>query len=158
MDDRRILEHQPLPLARCYRRWRNAAEVRERHDAAYYLFEIYLKYAASIAIAHYLAGGGRDHRVNAALKGLARPSLGEWHRFLRECLRFLAAASEADPGIRSMAALYENKELSSERLLSLYNGLRSLRAGSPSDRDKLSLSMLLDEVCLLYTSPSPRDS
>ena len=38
-----------------------------------------------MAIASYLAGEGRDHRVNAALKGLARPSLGEWLGFLREC-------------------------------------------------------------------------
>ena len=50
MDDRGVLEHFPLPIARGYRRYLNASEVRERHDAAYYLFEIYLKYAASIAI------------------------------------------------------------------------------------------------------------
>jgi eukaryotic-like serine/threonine-protein kinase len=146
MDDHRILEHQPLPLARCYRRWRNAAEVRERHDAAYYLFEIYLKYAASIAIAHYLAGEARDHRVNAALKGLARPSLGEWLRFLRECLRFLVEGKEPERAVAAIASLFEAKEAHSEPLRALFNGLRSFRAGSPSDRDKLSLSMLLEEV------------
>ncbi len=72
MDDRKILDHYPLPIARGYRRYRNAAESRERHDAAYYLYEIYLKYLASLAIAHYLAGDARDHRVNAVLKGLLR--------------------------------------------------------------------------------------
>ena len=91
MDDRRILHLYPLLLARGYRRYLNASGARDRHDAAYFLFEIYLKYAASIAISTYLAGAERDHRVNAALKGLARPSLGEWLRFLRECLSFLAA-------------------------------------------------------------------
>jgi hypothetical protein len=55
MDDRQVLESLPLPIARGLRRHRNATEVRERHDAAYYLFEIYLKYAAAIAIARYLA-------------------------------------------------------------------------------------------------------
>jgi hypothetical protein len=39
MDDRRILDAFPLPLARGFRRWLNAREARERHDAAYYLFE-----------------------------------------------------------------------------------------------------------------------
>ena len=90
MKDRGILDHYPLPLARGYRRYRNASESRESHDAAYYLFELYLKYLSSTAIALYLHGEGRDHRVNAVLKGLVRPSLGEWLRFLRECLRFLA--------------------------------------------------------------------
>ena len=51
MDDRAILEGHPLPIACAYRRWRNAVEVRERHDAAYFLYEVYLKYAASLSIA-----------------------------------------------------------------------------------------------------------
>ena len=71
-------EAYPLPIARSYRRFRNAGETREQHDAAYYLFEVYLKYAASISMAYYLRGEARDHKVNAALKGLARPSTGEW--------------------------------------------------------------------------------
>ena len=96
MQDRRILEHFPQPIARGYRRYRNAAETRERHDAAYYLFEIWLKYTASLAIAQYLAGEARDHRLNAVLKGLARPSLGEWLRFLRETLKFLAEQDGGD--------------------------------------------------------------
>ena len=104
MDDRKILENYPLPIARGYRRYRNASEVRERHDAAYYLFEVYLKYLAAVAIAEYLAGEARDHRVNAALKGLARPSLGEWLRFLRECLRFLGEQSGGEPAVEGGAA------------------------------------------------------
>ena len=88
MDDRRILEQFPLPLARGYRRYLNASEPKERHDHGYFLFEIYLKYLSATAIAAYLASPERDHRVNAALKGLLRPSLGEWLRFLRECLAF----------------------------------------------------------------------
>jgi len=71
METRKILELYPLPIACGYRRYRNASEIRERHDAGYYLFEVYLKYAASVAIARYLAGEERDHRVNATLKGLA---------------------------------------------------------------------------------------
>ena len=62
MDDRKVLELYPLPLARGYRRHINAAAARERHDTAYFLFEIYLKYVASVAIASYLAHTGRNHR------------------------------------------------------------------------------------------------
>ncbi len=146
MDDRTILERYPLPLARGYRRYRNAAEIRERHDAAYYLFEIYLKYGASLTIARYLAGDGRDHRVNAALKGLARPSLGEWIRFLRECLRFLNEQGEPDGAIRALAALLEEKESRWAAVVRLYNDLRSFRTGRPSERDTVSLMLLLQEL------------
>ena len=69
MDERKSLDLYPLPIARGYRRFLNSEESRERHDAAYYLFEVYLKYVAAIAVSHYLSGEERDHRVNAALKG-----------------------------------------------------------------------------------------
>ncbi len=146
MDDRTILERYPLPLARGYRRYRNAAEVRERHDAGYYLFEIYLKYGASLTIARYLAGDGRDHRVNAALKGLARPSLGEWIRFLRECCKFLNEQGEPDGAIRALSTLLEEKESRWAAVVQLYNDLRSFRTGRPSQRDKVSLMLLFEEL------------
>src|SRR5262245_24023108 len=127
MDDRRILESYPLPLARGYRRFRNAAEARERHDAAYYLFEVYLKYAAAIAIAYYLRGEERDHKVNVALKGLARPSLGEWVRFLRECLGFLSKEKEPILLMAAIANLYEGKETGWSAVKELFNALRAFR-------------------------------
>lgn len=132
MDDRKVLEHVPLPIARAYRRYMNALEARERHDAAYYLFEVYLKYAASIAIAFYLAGEARDHRVNAVLKGLARPSLGEWIRFLRECLEFLARDAGGEPLVGALAGLLLGKEARRAEIAGLHNALRSFRTGAPS--------------------------
>lgn len=109
MDPREILEDHPLPLARVYRRCRNASEVHERHDIAYSLFEILLKYLSSIAISLYLAGKKRDHRVNSVLKGLARPSTGEWMRFLRECLAFVRDQEDQDPLASSLARTMTRK-------------------------------------------------
>jgi YD repeat-containing protein len=146
VDERTILEQFPLPIARGFRRYRNALESRERHDAAFYLFEIYLKYLASVAIAHYLAGEARDHRVNAALKGLARPSLGEWLRFLRECLRFLAGCRDLDPAVTAMAALFERREGRWKGVLSLHNALRSFLEGRPGEKETVSLEHLLNGV------------
>ena len=146
MDDRRILDHFPLPIARGYRRYRNAAEVGERHNAAYYLFEIYLKYLASVAIAHYLAGDARDHRVNAVLKGLARPSLGEWLRFLRECLKFLSQGDATDPAVQAMASRFESREARWPAVVKLFNAMRSFRTGSASEKEQVSLEVLLGEA------------
>jgi serine/threonine protein kinase/tetratricopeptide (TPR) repeat protein len=146
MNDRGVLEHFPLPVARAYRRYLNALEARERHDAAYYLFEVYLKYAASIAIAFYLAGEARDHRVNAVLKGLARPSLGEWLRFLRECLKFLAQDGHGDPLIGALAGLFSGKEARRGEIIALHNALRSFRTGAPSQKSEVTLEALLSEL------------
>ncbi|MBI4601648.1 MAG: protein kinase [Planctomycetes bacterium] len=149
MDDRKVFESYPLPLARGHRRFRNAGEARERHDAAYYLFEILLKYLASIAIARYLRGEERDHKVNAALKGLARPSLGEWLRFLRECLRFLGDSGARDPLVDAVGALCGERRGgrgSGAHSLGLYNALRSFRSEAPSAKEQASLDGVFSEV------------
>jgi tRNA A-37 threonylcarbamoyl transferase component Bud32 len=146
MDERKTLDLYPLPIARGYRRFLNAEEPRERHDAAYYLFEVYLKYLSAVAVAHYLAGEERDHRVNAALKGLARPSLGEWLRFLRECSRFLASGKDADPALQAMAELLDRREARWAAVVRLENALRSLFSGRPSEKEAVSLEMLLGDL------------
>ncbi len=146
MDDRKILDFQPLPIARGYRRCRNAREARERHDVAYSLFEIYLKYLASIAIARYLSVEQRDHRVNAVLKGLARPSLGEWLRFLRECLQFLTKGEGADASLQALASLVHSRDSRWPGVVELFNGLRSFRAEKASEKRSVDLEMLLGEI------------
>lgn len=146
MDDRKILDLYPLPLARGYRRYLNASEVKERHDLGFCLFEILLKYVASVAIAAYLAGEERDHRVNAALKGLMRPSLGEWVRFLRECLEFLVKQEAADPALRAMATLLKEKDSHWPHVVLLWNALRALRTGSASAKEAASLENVLEEI------------
>jgi len=146
VEDRQILERCPLPLARLYLRYLNASSSRERHDHAYFLFEIYLKYVASIAIACYLAGGTPDHRVNAALKGLVRPSLGEWIRFLRECADFLTGRENPAGCIAAVAGLLREKRAGWPEVVDLYNALRSFLGRAPSAREKVSLEMLLEEV------------
>jgi serine/threonine protein kinase/Flp pilus assembly protein TadD len=133
-------------MARGYRRFVNARERRERHDAAYYLFEVLLKYVASAAMGHYLAREPRDHRVNAALKGLARPSLGEWLRFLRECLTFLSESARDDARVEALSRLASARDASWPRVLSLHNALRSHRTGDPSTRERVSFLELFEEI------------
>jgi len=146
VEDRGVLDRQPLPIARGVLRYRNAGEIRGRHDTAYYLFEIYLKYAAAMAMSSYLAADARDHRVNAVLKGLVRPSLGEWMRFLRECAGFLACRETPDPYIRAVAELLDTRQSRWTHVLDLYNALRAERTEKPSERTSVSAAMLLDEV------------
>src|SRR5574341_833004 len=96
MDDRQITESAPLPLARAFRRYWNSAGDRERHDAAYFLFEIYLKYAASIAIARYLAGeSGSLSEADVRPLGCARS--GQEARVVPRRPRFERAFQPGDP-------------------------------------------------------------
>jgi serine/threonine protein kinase len=146
MDDRKVLDESPLPIARGYRRFLNASEPRERHDAAYYCFEIYLKYVASIAIAHYLGGERRDHGVNAVLKGLVRPSTGEWLRFLRECIGFLREDGQPSAAVLAIDGLLGRQESRWSKVLDLYNAVRSFLHEKPSAKSQVHLEGLLGEV------------
>ena len=84
MSTTNIAKRWPLPVARAYENFLGAEEPKEAHDRAFAVFEVTLKYLATVFISDYVWGNERSHRVNAALKGLARPSLGEWAGFLRE--------------------------------------------------------------------------
>ena len=86
----------PLPLARLYTRAHHAKGDRERHDHAFHLLEAALKLAAAALVARYRSHGERSPKVDAALRHLARPSLGQWRTLLREILTFLAEGVKPD--------------------------------------------------------------
>jgi hypothetical protein len=78
----------PFPIAVTFHNADNTREPVEAHDRILKLFEVTLKYLASIMICEYLEDGPDDPQVNRALGGLARPSLGQWNGFLREILNY----------------------------------------------------------------------
>jgi len=81
-----ILYQYPFPIAVAYLNADNAREAIAGHDQRLRLFEVTLKYLSSIAIAQYLRDRLEDPNVKQVLRGLARPSLGQWNGFLREIL------------------------------------------------------------------------
>ncbi len=92
----------PLPVARLYARAHYAKGDRERHDHTFHLVEASLKLAAAAAVARYRARGERSAKVDAALRSLARPSLGQWRSMLLESLTFLAEGVSGDPWARAI--------------------------------------------------------
>ena len=91
-----ILYRYPFPIAVTYLNADNAREAVGAHDQRLKLFEVTLKYLSSIAIAQYLHDRLEDPRVKRALRGLARPSLGQWNGFLREVLGAYRRAGRLD--------------------------------------------------------------
>jgi hypothetical protein len=87
-----IYFHYPYPIAVTFHNADNAREPVEAHDKILKLFEVTLKYLASVMICEYLEDGPDDQQVNRALAGLARPSLGQWNGFLREILTYYQRA------------------------------------------------------------------
>ncbi len=81
-----ILYQYPFPIALTYHNADNAREAVGAHDQRLKLFEVTLKFLSSIAISQYLNDDLEDRRVKQALRGLFRPSLGQWNGFLREVL------------------------------------------------------------------------
>ena len=82
-----ILRDYPYPIAKCYERLIRTRDIMERHDQVRYLFEVTIKYCASIAIAEFLNSAVSDPTTDQALRCLTRPSLGHWVNLIRQCMR-----------------------------------------------------------------------
>lgn len=82
-----VSRRYPYPLAATYHRaYFEAIERDEAHDYLLDLFELTLKYTATIVLSQYFADDPHDPRINASLLSLQRPSLGHWLGWLRDIL------------------------------------------------------------------------
>src|SRR5579864_1425569 len=88
--DEDLIKRLPLPLAQICRRALNAKSALERHQAAYYCWEIALKLLASAAIVEYAELNDNDPQLIERLENLARPALGHWWEFVRRLVPVLA--------------------------------------------------------------------
>lgn len=141
-----ILYRYPYPIALTYHNANNAREVMAAHDQRLKLFEVTLKYLASIAIAQYVRQAGDDEKVNRALRGLARPSLGQWNGFLREILTYYDRAGKRDAlFIPEMYEVYFQKSRERPVLCHACNALRNFLRGRDDSRlTSLSLRQFFD--------------
>ncbi len=118
----------PYPIALTYHNTVNAREAMAAHDQRLKLFEVTLKYTASIAVCQYLTGDGEhsDPQVNRTLRGLTRPSLGQWNGFLRAVLTYYKNANRLEemvvPGLYD--AYFERRK-DRPALCDAYNAIRN---------------------------------
>lgn len=141
-----ILYRYPYPIALTYHNADNAREVMAAHDQRLKLFEVTLKYLASIAIAQYVRQASDDEKVNRTLQGLSRPSLGQWNGFLREILTYYERAGKRDTlFIPEMHDIYFQKSRERPALCRAYNALRNFLRGRDDSRlTSLSLRQFFD--------------
>ena len=83
-----VLLEYPAPLALSYKRMVDEREPFIKHNLIGDLFEVMLKYCASIAIGQYLKDKIYDKKINNELQKLERPSIGSWASFFHEILEF----------------------------------------------------------------------
>src|SRR5439155_21757651 len=98
--DETLAQRLPLPLAQLYRRAVNAKTARDRHDAAYYLWEAGLKLLGAIAVVAYAERPHPEPALTERLQNLARPALGHWWEFVRLLLPKLAERAPAFAALR----------------------------------------------------------
>ncbi len=141
-----ILYRYPYPVAMTYHNADNAREPHGAHDQRIKLFEVILKYLASIAIAQYVRDGADDERVNNTLRGLARPSLGQWNGFLRQILSYYDRLGKVDQlFIPEMYPAYFNKRKDRTALTEAYNAIRNfLEERTDSSTTSLSIRQFFD--------------
>ncbi len=141
-----ILYRYPYPIALTYHNADNAREVMTAHDQRLRLFEVTLKYLAAITIAQYVRQAGDDEKVNRALRGLSRPSLGQWNGFLRETLAYYDRTGKRNAlFIPEMYEAYFQKNRECPNLCRAYSTLRNfMRGRDDSHVTTLSLQQFFD--------------
>lgn len=143
-----ILYRYPFPIAVTYLNADNAREPVGAHEQRLRLFEVVLKYLSSVAIAQYLHDRLDDPRVKRVLRGLARPSLGQWNGFLREILSaYERAGSVQDMFISSLFDVYNKKQGNRPAMAAAYNEMVNyLQDRSNSATMSLSVRQLCDAM------------
>jgi hypothetical protein len=140
-----ILYRYPLPIAVTYLNADNAREAVGAHDQRLKLFEVTLKYLSSIAIAQYLHDRLEDPRVKQALRGLARPSLGQWNGFLREVLSAYSRAGRLDGlFVTDLPDAYNKKRRDRPAMAKAYNEITNFVQGRT---DSASTSLSVRQFC-----------
>lgn len=174
----RIIETYPYPLAVAAKRVNDATECAEAYIFLANLFEVTLKYLASISLAQYLRDETVDEHLQRVLeKKLARPTLGVWNQILRTSLRFYAddktrlcitpklrdgyasKLSPQDPGVVDMlewfyfmAQYLENEQKVNQKRISVQNLLDTL----VEYRNKTwghGIRQLTTEFCARHSEP-----
>ena len=122
--DTDIRGRYPYPLSatfhRAYYETRDPAMI---HDYMLDLFEVTVKYLASIVIAQYVKDGSADAALNNSLLNLQRPSLGHWQGWLRDIIR-LYGRQKQSLALPEIGAFYEQRHTTD--VFQAYNGLRQM--------------------------------
>ncbi len=92
--DEALVPRLPLPLAKLYLRAHNTKNPFDRHQTAYYLWEATLRLLASAAVATYAERPAHDPDLEASLRKLARPALGDWWGLVRRLVPILADSGD----------------------------------------------------------------
>jgi len=141
-----ILYQYPFPIAVTYLNADNAREIVGAHDQRLRLFEVTLKFLSSIAIAQYLRDRLEDPRVRQTLRGLARPSLGQWNGFLREILDAYRRANRIDElFVPELSDTYSKRRRDRPAMARVYNEfVNLLQDRTDSAVQSLSLRQFCD--------------
>jgi len=150
--NREYLLRLPLPIAQLYGRSYNAKTDRERHDNAFYLFEAWIKLAASSCTAYYLeeVTSGSVPRVamlDRLLAQLAIPSLGQWLAILRELTKHYSTQVNAseNPFGKIWHQLTASKRDPSA-LLALFRRIKNGPDSPPGGDQSCSLLQVLEAI------------
>ncbi len=138
-----LIRRLPLPLAKLYRHAANAKSALDRHQAAFFLWEAALKLLAVTEIVIYADRAEHSPKIAEQLKSLARPSLGEWRKYVRLLLPALATEQEE---FRKIKALLEQSRDDLPRAAGLDAVLRETLESKSGARSTVRLDELFDRL------------
>src|SRR4051812_48349087 len=143
--DEDLVRRLPTPLAQLYRRAHNAKTPLDRHLTAFAVWEVALKLLGSAAVVSYAGHDERAPELVEAMSRLARPTLGDWWKFVRLLVPLLADAG--DDGFRAVRSLVLGRTRDDlPRATGLDALLRKVLEGSSGSRVTLRVSELFDRL------------
>ncbi len=137
--DETLVLRLPLPLAQLLRAACNAKTPLDRHQAAFYIWEVALKVIGSVAIIEYADWPDHDPRLADLYHNLTKPTLGQWWELVRELVP--ALAEREVPGFMALRRnLLELKHQDLPRCAALDGALLEACQGTKSTRSTVKLA------------------
>ncbi len=93
---RGLVERLPLPLSRLYSRAFNTKDPRDRLHNTMLLADAYITLIAALCVTFYLEKMPRNKKIDARLKTLILPSLGDWLHWMLLIGKYAGLLSETD--------------------------------------------------------------
>ena len=140
-----ILHEYPFPIAKAYEGLLKARSATERCEQSRFLFEVTLRYCASMAIADFLTKMEPDAAIRESFQSLQRPSLGHWVTFLRECL-----GNTNNPVFPSLLNSLSTKVATKPLMLNAIREIRTLFDGRARTPQKATSAMAFIDAMVMY--------
>lgn len=143
-----LIHSYPYPLAVAAKRVNDCIEQVETFLSLANLFEVTLKYLATVSLAQYLRDQARDKQIQEQCQSLPRPTLGIWAGILRSSVGFYKKNSDRPSAMPELRDGYATKlrpqDEGSAEMLECFHFMAKHLGDEQGSNRKIAIKDLLD--------------